>query len=546
MIRRMTLSLRPPYDEGELMKAARRDLGCAPAHFRILKKSVDARNKSDVRVVCTFEYGDSLPPDPPVPERVARQRKVLVVGSGPAGMFCAVRLADRGLRPVLIERGADVDGRARDVGAFFGGGELDEESNVQFGEGGAGTFSDGKLNTNTHNGYVAEVYRTFVRFGAPAETLYLNKPHIGSDVLRGVVKNMRSHIISCGGEARFRTRLDDFVRRTGGVEAVLTGENGAYSEYFDDAVLAVGHSARDTFAVLRARGYAMESRDFAVGVRIEHLQRDIDEAQYGAFAKYLPPADYKAVSDAGERKVFTFCMCPGGFVVPAQSERGTVVTNGMSLHARGGGNANAALLAQVTRADFGSDDPLAGAEYQRRIERAAYEMTGGYSAPAMTVGDFLRDPYEPRSHVFVPPAEKCDLPEYADVTCVRTVGEKNGAAVRGKSAAADCGEVLPTYARGVKFAPLGCLLPDYVVCSLQAGIRDIAKRIRGFDNPHALLTAPETRFSSPVRVLRGDNFAALGTDNIYPCGEGAGYSGGITSSACDGMRIADAVCAKCM
>ena len=593
MIKRQTISLRPPCGDDEPVRFAERDLGCRPTHFKLLKKSVDARKKNDVRVVYMFEYGDSEPDPPASPGRVKRPRRVLVVGSGPAGMFCAVRLADRGFAPVVVERGGDVDGRSRDVGRFFGGGELDEQSNVQFGEGGAGTFSDGKLNSGTHGAYNEEVYRTFVRFGAPEETLYLNKPHIGSDGLRAVVKNMRSYVIACGGEVRFRTRLTDLRVRGGKAAVVLTGEKGEAEEVYDDAVLAVGHSARDTFAMLYGSGFAMESRDFAVGVRIEHLQREISAAQYGGFAKYLPPADYKAVSSAGERRVFTFCMCPGGYVVPAQSERGTVVTNGMSLYSRGGENANAALLAQVTRADFGSDDPLAGVEYQRAIERAAYELTGSYAAPVMTVGDFLKDPcgegtvfcdtlsrFEDDRGI-LRPAFPCGLPEYSGVELCsqsdfasvargtdgfraesvrdrradgndRSGGGATDARRAGGKGRRSDGEmpfgglpVMPTYALGVRSAPLGELLPSYVVRSLQAGIRDIARRIRGFDDPYALLTAPETRFSSPVRILRGDLFTAVGTDNIYPCGEGAGYSGGITSSACDGFRIADAICAKC-
>ena len=544
MIRKMTVTLDPPYDESELRRIAERDSGCVPAHFALLRKSIDARHINRVRVQYTFEYGDTLPAPLPTPERVRGQRKVLIVGSGPAGMFCAVRLAGRGLRPVVAERGGCVNDRERDVGTFFSGGELNEESNVQFGEGGAGTFSDGKLNTNTHNGYVAEVYRTFVRFGAPAETLYLSKPHIGSDKLRKVIKNMREYVISCGGEVRFRTRLTDIGRRGGKVIARLECDGRESEEEYDDAVLAVGHSARDTFVMLRARGYAMERRDIAVGVRIEHLQSRINEARYGSFAKYLPPADYKAVSDAGERKVFTFCMCPGGYVVPAQSERGTVVTNGMSLYSRSGTNANSALMAQLTAADMRADDPLAGVELQRSIERAAFMLTGGYAAPAMTVGDFLKDAREPRRTGFVFPRERCALPEFSGMATDISSEIADGGLKSGKRASSSA--VYPTYALGVRFAPLGELFPEAVVRSLAAGIRDIASRIRGFDDENAILTAPETRFTSPVRILRGMDFAAEGTDNVYPCGEGAGYSGGITSSACDGMRIADAICAKCM
>lgn len=528
MMRRMTLSLGLPCDESELMRAAERELGCRPVHFRLIKKSIDARKKNDVRMVYTFEYGDSAEPDAPPLPRVGSSRKILIVGSGPAGMFCAVRLADRGLKPTVVERGGDVDGRAQDMRVFFGGGELNENSNVQFGEGGAGTFSDGKLNTNTHNGYVFEVYRTFVRFGAPDEILYLNKPHIGSDKLRETVKSMREYIISAGCEVRFYTRMTKLHRGkrvAAEFEDVRTGL--ATEEEFDDVVLAVGHSARDTFEMLYESGFAMESREFAVGVRIEHDQQEMNTSQYGRFAQYLPPADYKAVSDAGERKVFTFCMCPGGYVVPAQSEKNTIVTNGMSLYARGGENSNSALLAQVRKSDFDSDHPLAGVEYQRRIERAAYAMTGGRAAPAMRLGDFMKDA-DSASGEFCLPRISCRLPEYSDVM-------QNSAS----------GKIMPTYAFGVKWSPLGRLLPVYIVHSLQAGIRDIARRIRGFDDPQSILTAPETRFSSPVRILRGENYAAVGTDNIYPCGEGAGYSGGITSSATDGMRIADEICRKC-
>lgn len=529
MIRRMTLSLGFPYDESELMRAAEREFGSRPAYFRLIKKSIDARKKNDVRIVYTFEYGASAAPDPAPLPKVGTERRILVVGSGPAGMFCAVRLVDRGLKPIVVERGGDVESRTRDMRIFFGGGELNENSNVQFGEGGAGTFSDGKLNTNTHNGYVSEVYRTFVRFGAPEEILYLNKPHIGSDRLREVVRNMREYIRSAGGEVRFYTRMTKLhkgKRAAAEFENVNTGL--LTEEEFDDVVLAVGHSARDTFEMLYDAGFAMESREFALGVRIEHNQRDLNASQYGRFAQYLPPADYKAVSDAGERKVFTFCMCPGGYVVPAQSEKHTIVTNGMSLYSRGGENSNSALLAQVRKSDFASDHPLAGVEYQRHIERAAYLMTGGMCAPAMRLGDFMKNANK-ASGEFCPPRIDCRLPEYAGI-------EQNTSGAK----------ILPTYAFGVKWSPLGELLPEYIIRSLQAGIRDIAKRIRGFDDPQSILTAPETRFSSPVRILRNGNYTAEGTENIYPCGEGSGYSGGITSSAADGMRIADEICRKCI
>lgn len=500
------VKLLPSEDDGELRKTAARALGHEPLYFRLLKKSLDARKKQNIHWVCSIEYGDELPAADAPLEKLRSPRKVYVVGSGPAGLMCAVRLADRGFTPIVVERGERVEDRTASVKKFFGGGELDENSNVQFGEGGAGTFSDGKLNTQTHGGFNADVYKTFVRFGAPEDTLFLSKPHIGSDGLKSVVKNMREHIISCGGQVRFGTLFSGLVTRGGKLCAIRLkniADGSETEEPADDLVLATGHSARDTFVMLTESGVAVEPREFAVGVRIEHTQDSINKAQYGN-VKGLPAADYKAVSAVSDRRVFTFCMCPGGYVVAAASERGGVVTNGMSDRARDGANANSALMVQVRFSDLPHGGITAGIEYQHALERKAFALGGeNYAAPAQTVGDFLK-------------------------------GGDGGKA----------GTVTPTYPRGVTFAPLTELFPRYVTDPLKAAIKDIGKRIRGFDAPCGILTAAETRFTSPLRFLRDDTFQSLSVKGLYPCGEGSGYSGGITSSAADGIRIAEALYAK--
>lgn len=492
-------------NENELRRIAERRLGCKPVFFRILKKSLDARDKSDIKWVYSIEFSATDEPSPTQRERRDRNKCVVVVGSGPAGLFCALRLAESGFTPTVVERGKCVEERSLDVQRFFSGGELREESNVQFGEGGAGTFSDGKLNTQTHSGYVSDVLATFVRFGAPEEVGYLNKPHIGSDKLKRVVAEMRKHIREMGGDIRFSTKYEGISTANGDLKAVkLTDlQNGSKYELPADAVvLAVGHSARDTFRTFARDGLAMESRDFAIGVRVEHLQQEISRAQYGKSWRALPSADYKLVSHAGERTAFTFCMCPGGVVVPAASEHGGVVTNGMSDYARAGKNANAALLIGVGKSDFG-DGLWDGVEFQRRLERAAFALSGDYRAPVQLLGDFMKDRISDRF-----------------------------------------GGVKPTYARGTVFAPLHELLPAAVVGSLRAAMPDMGKRLKGFDSSDAVLTGVETRFSSPVRVLRGNDGQSPAVRGVYPCGEGCGWSGGITSSAADGLRIADIICEK--
>lgn len=492
-------------DERELRRIAERKLGCKPAYFRILKKSLDARNKAAIKWIYSIEFAASDMPVPTAPPRRDSDNRIAVVGSGPAGLFCALHLLDRGFKPLLIERGACVEERTTAVRKFCEGGALDENCNVQFGEGGAGTFSDGKLNTQTHSGYVRDILAAFARFGAPAEVEYLNKPHIGSDRLKEVLVRMREHITANGGEIRFSTLYKSLETKNGeacGVRLADLASGTEYTESADAVVLAVGHSARDTFLSFARDGLAMESRDFAVGVRIEHLQREIGRAQFGAAWGRLPAADYKLVSHAGGRTAFTFCMCPGGVVVPAASENGGVVTNGMSDYARGGTNANAALLVGVGKRDFG-DGLFDGVEFQRRLERAAFGLTGSYAAPVQLWGDFLKG-----------------------------------------RVSTGFGSVRPTYARGTVFAPLDELLPACVTETLRAAVPDMAKRLRGFDTADAVLTGVETRFSSPVRVLRGEDLQSVTVKSVYPCGEGCGWSGGITSSAADGLRIADALFAR--
>ena len=495
------LTLRPHQKESSLVKLCEKKLHAPCRYFKILKKSLDARDKADIRWVYTVECGtEAFTPPPRVFEQVKTALRVVIVGAGPAGLFCALRLLDHGVRPVVLERGKRVEERAEDVRRFSETGVLDPSSNIQFGEGGAGAFSDGKLNTQTNSPLNRDVLETFVRFGAPQEVGYLGKPHVGSDNLKKVVANMREYILSQGGEFRFSTALTDLKIQDGKLRSFTAG---GQEEECDALVLAVGHSARDTFETLLSRGFCMEQKEFAVGVRIEHLQSRISRAQYGEGYAALPPADYKLVSHASERAVFTFCMCPGGVVIPAASEEGGVVVNGMSNFARDEKNANSALVVQVKKEDFG-EGALAGVAFQRKIERAAYLAAGGgYLAPAQLVGDFLA---KKESYYF--------------------------------------GEVRPSYSRGTAFAPVDAYLPPAVCASLRAAIPDMALRLSGFSSYEGVLTGVESRTSSPVRILRGENFEAEGIAGVYPCGEGCGYAGGITSAAADGLRIAQTIASK--
>lgn len=506
MIKRFdNVKLSPARPESDLLKIAAKKLGAGVKYFKILKKSLDARDKRNVFWLYSIACSEREETEPrPALEILSNPPTVAVIGGGPAGLFCALRLVERGFKPVIIERGQAVEKRRQSCLKFFGGGALDTESNVQFGEGGAGAFSDGKLNTRTKDGFNRDVLEGFVRFGAPADVAYLNKPHVGSDRLYGVLQNIRAYITQNGGEYLFDTKLVGIKAEKGELQS-LTIENvksGVQSEMrVEAAVLAVGHSARDTYEMLNKSGVFMEPRDFAVGVRIEHLSSAISAAQYGDSAKYLPAADYQLVSHAHERTVFTFCMCPGGVVIPAASEAGGVVVNGMSDRARDGVNSNSALMVQMRRTDFGDGDLFAGVRFQREIERKAFALGGGsYRAPCQLFKDFSKD-------------------RVSD----------------------GFGEIKPTYAAGTAFAPLAEILPRVAVDALKAAVPDMAKRLKGFDCGAAVMTGAETRFSSPVKILRGADMQSVTVNNLYPCGEGSGYSGGITSSAADGIRVAEAL-----
>lgn len=492
--------------EENLIKIAQKSLGKPIKYFKILKKSLDARDKNRILWVYSIAFSDKPEESKPALERLYGAPKVAIIGSGPAGLMCALRLIDHGIQPIIIERGECVNDRVKTTRNFFENGILNPQSNVQFGEGGAGTFSDGKLNTQTHDGLNRDVLEYFARFGAPGEILYLSKPHIGSDRLKSVLENIRKYIEANGGKYFFNTQFTGFERYSGDsarlksliLKNTVTGEE---SELVTDyAVLAVGHSARDTFEILARSGIKMTPRDFAIGVRIEHLSSEIGFAQYGKNYKLLPAADYKLVSHAHERTVFTFCMCPGGVVIPAASESGGVVVNGMSNYSRDGENSNSALMVQMRASDFGGE-LFAGMEFQREIERRAFEAGGRtYAAPVQLYKDFAVDKVSQN---------------FADV--------------------------IPTYSAGTAFAPLNEVLPQIAVSALKAAIPDMDRHLKGFANPSAVLTGVETRFSSPVRIERGADLQSVTCAGLYPCGEGAGYSGGITSSAADGIKTAEKI-----
>ena len=446
-----------------------------------------------------------------VPRVNPPEKRPVIVGFGPAGIFCALVLCEAGIRPIIIERGKPIDERTADVDTLFKTGKLNPQSNIQFGEGGAGTFSDGKLNTlvkdKSYRGrYVLDA---LVQGGAPREILYEAKPHVGTDCLRICIKNIRERLVAMGAEILFSHTLTGFFTSVNGVAGVeVTDSGGALKRIETDTVfLALGHSARDTFSMLHDAGFCLERKPFSVGVRIEHKQKLINDIQYGgAESEQLPAADYKLVCHTKNgRAVYSFCMCPGGYVVAAASEEGGVCTNGMSNFSRDGENANSALLVEVLPSDFEGDDPLKGMIFQRELERRAYEAGGGdYKAPAQLTADFL-----------------------------------------GQRRTEKFGSVTPTYPRGVTPCDLHEVLPDFVTEAMHEGLLYFDSLMHGFCGEESVMTAIEARSSSPVRIVRDkESMQAVGKRGVYPIGEGAGYAGGIMSAAMDGMKAAEAYLKK--
>lgn len=487
------------------------------SEWHISKKSIDARKKDNVH------YSYSIDIDVKNEEKYLKNKDIskieqpirysiepnldtnirpVIIGAGPAGLFAALTFVQNGYKPIIIEQGQTVDERKKSINDFINNRNLNIHSNVQFGEGGAGTFSDGKLTSGINSPYCKKVLEEFVRFGAPEQILYLTKPHIGTDNLINIIRNMREYIISKGGEFLFNTKFIDFEIDKNSISkiSILNLENNSIKTINASIlILAIGHSSRDTFRKIYEKGLLMEPKNFSVGVRIEHLQSEINKSQYGTITKLkLPAADYKlAYHSKNGRSCYTFCMCPGGTVMPSSSEKNTIVTNGMSYYARDGINANSAVLVNVVPSDFESSSPLAGIDFQEELERKAFALGGSnYYAPIQRFEDFDNNV----KSTFI-------------------------------------GNIIPTYKPGVTLSNLNEIMPEFVSKTLKEGIKYFDTKLQGFANPDSILTGLETRSSSPVRILRNENFIS-NVNGIYPCGEGAGYAGGIMSAAVDGIKCA--------
>lgn len=490
-------------------------------NISIFRRSIDARKKDNIYFLCTVDVNLSVNEDSvirksknavkakPYEYNVPKWRggaSPLIVGMGPAGLFAALILAQSGAKPIVIERGKDVDSRTQDVDIFWKCGKLNTNSNVQFGEGGAGTFSDGKLNTGTKDNRQRKVLEEFVKHGAPQEILYNAKPHIGTDKLKNTVKNIREEIISLGGAVFLETKLIGFNEENGKIKNAVVEKNGKTDIIeTDNIILAIGHSARDTFEMLQNKNLPIEAKAFSVGARIEHRRENIDKAQYGKFAgnKRLGAAAYKMnMHTSNGRGAYTFCMCPGGKVVNASSEENMLVVNGMSEFARDAENSNSALLVGVNPNDFGSENPLAGMYFQRNLEKKAFQLGGeDYSAPVQRVDDFLHN---------------------RKSSCL--------------------GSVNPSISPNFVLSDLNSILPEYVSTAMKLSITEMGRKLKGFDDGDAVLTGIETRSSSPIRILRNsDTLQSVSIDGLYPCGEGAGYAGGIVSAAVDGIKCAEKI-----
>lgn len=526
-VRIQQLKLPVTHTEQELRDRIIRTLRIRPEElirYEIVRRSLDAR-KEELRYVYLIdadvkreaavlkkcrgsaEKAKRVRYRFPEPGTGRLSHRPVIVGTGPAGLFCGLMLARAGYAPVLLERGQRAEERVETVDRFWRLGILDPQSNVQFGEGGAGTFSDGKLNTLVKDpaGRNRKVLELFVEAGAPKEILYEQKPHLGTDLLVGIVRCMREEIVRLGGDIRFGCRMTDLVLESGAVRGIVTRSGGREPEVLkaEQVVLAIGHSARDTFAVLKERGVPMQPKAFAVGVRVEHPQEMINRSQYGeGYPGGLPPASYKVTRRLEDgRGVYSFCMCPGGYVVNASSEKDMLAVNGMSYQARDGRNANSAMIVTVTPADYGGTDVLAGVEFQRKLERAAYELGGG-RIPVQTFGDFC-----------------------ADRASVRL------------------GDISPCIKGAYELTSVRAIFPPELSRALEEGLRGCGRLIPGFAGPDAVLSGVESRTSSPVRILRNEELES-GISGLYPCGEGAGYAGGITSAAMDGLKIAEAIAKK--